>query len=299
MTVDLDKSDRERVEMQKRLGFIPLSVISQIRYGELSKRMLKYQGERPATRNAATDFSKDKVEMLASHGRKATAIPPAGSDREALSIMPAELVDFFVKFYAEPGMTYIDPFMAQGIQLQVAHMRGLNYLGYDLCQEFFDYCTSILPLVKTMKDVEDARIEIFCGDSRLPKLIPDGVGDFSFHSPPYWDIEYYGPEKEQLGTGETYEDFLEGMRQVAAAWLPKFKPSAYHIVNVGDFTRQGKFYCYQADTIAVFKAAGWKLHDVWVLDQIVAGSNRIFAVSSCLKKRAPRVHEYALVFRPM
>jgi hypothetical protein len=48
----------------------------------------------------------------------------------------------------------------------------------------------------------------------------------------------------------------------------------------------------------VFEASGWVLHDLWILDQIVAGSNRIFAVSTCNKKRAPRVHEYALVFRP-
>lgn len=306
MPLDLEKSAVEREKMLSRLGFIPFSVIRDIRYGSLSRRMLRYQSELPKTKNNKTDYSRMKAERHRKAAEKVgsnilthtiASIPPGGANREALSIMPAELVDFFVKFYAEPGQVYLDPFMAQGIQMQVAALRGMSYLGQDLCHEFFTYCASIVPIVeKNLK--KGMIIKIAEGDSRFPINVPDDIGDFSFHSPPYWDIEFYGDEAEQLGTGKTYEEFLKGMQDVAAAWLPKFKSTAFHVVNVGDFLRDGRFYNYHGDTIDIFKAAGWRYHDLWVLDQVVAGSNRIFAVSTSNKKRAPRVHEYALVFKP-
>lgn len=302
--VDLAKSDIERKRMLDRFGFIPLSVLREIKYGSLSRRMLTYQAETPATQNSTTEWTKEKIArpefqaQLKQRGKKFSVIPPFGEDRAALSIMPAELVDFFVKFYAEPGEVYLDPFAAQGIQMQVAALRGMHYLGQDLCHEFATYMQSILPIVKS-RALPQQMIRVFEGDSRFPDpAIKDESGDFSFHSPPYWDIEHYGDEPEQLGTGKSYEEFLKGMQDVAAAWLPKFKSTAFHVVNVGDFLRDSRIVNYHGDTIDIFKAAGWRYHDLWVLDQVVAGSNRIFAVSTSNKKRAPRVHEYALVFKP-
>ena len=87
------------------------------------------------------------------------------------------------------------------------------------------------------------------------------------------------------------------MRDVAEAWLPKFKSGAYHVVNVGDFRRQGVFYPYHSDLIREFIAAGWVMHDIWIIDGLVGGLMKIFG-ADCVKKRmAPRCHESALVFR--
>ena len=87
------------------------------------------------------------------------------------------------------------------------------------------------------------------------------------------------------------------MRDVAEAWLPKFKSGAYHVVNVGDFRRDGTFYSYHSDLVREFVDAGWVMHDIWIIDGLVGGLMKIFA-ADCVKKRiTPRCHEYALVFR--
>jgi DNA modification methylase len=207
--------------------------------------------------------------------------------------MPAELVEFFVKFYAKPGDVYLDPFMGQGVQMQVAKILGLQYYGYDLSTEFFGYIDSVRSKIDDGKTV----LNITHGDSRFPSNIPDGIGDFSFHSPPYWDIENYGDEPGQLGNG-SYEEFLVGMRDVARAWLPKFKPGAFHVVNVNDFRKDGRFYPYHADTIRVYKEAGWELFDTWIIaGLLISASASIFARGKIERRIAPKVHEYALVFR--
>lgn len=296
------ESKAARKAMERRFGFVPTSVL-RISRGALSKQMYIYQHEVTGRQVSAGDTTL-RESLSEDAAKNAQARSEAGMfggvvtkttkhGRLGASTMPAELVDFFIKYYAEPGQVYLDPFMGQGVQMQVAALRGLDYWGYDLSTEFFRYIEATRDRIAP---TASSRIEVFHGDSRFPDRIPDGIGDFSFHSPPYWDIEYYGDEEGQLGLG-TYEEFLDGMEAVARAWLPKFKPGAWHVVNINDFRRQGRFYPYHADTIRVFTAAGWELVDTWIIDGLVGGLSRVFGVSRAAQRIAPKVHEYALVFR--
>jgi hypothetical protein len=297
---DLAASIREsavrRAQMVKRFGFIPHSVLRDITRGALSNTMHLMQRERSETNGAQNSTAQKRAAERRAVGLMATASGKGavrGSDNTALSIMPAELVAFFVKYYARAGDVYLDPFAGQGVQMQVAHRLGLHYFGYDLSAAHVAY----IEAVRRRLDVGALQISVTHGDSRRPDAIATGVGDFCFTSPPYWDIEFYGSEPEQLGTGKTYDEFLQGMHDVARAWLPKFKPGAVAVVNVNDFRRGGRFYPYHADTIALFTRAGWEIADTWIVDGLIGGMSKAFAVNFNTKRIAPKVHEYCLVFR--
>jgi hypothetical protein len=295
LRASLKQSEQNRADMLTRFGIVPLSIL-RLKRGSFSAAMYNYQREMPVRNAGKSQRNKDKLARLKEAGMKAGATASCkmtGRGTMAASIMPAELVEFFVKYYAKPGDNYLDPFMGQGVQMQVARHLGLNYYGYDLSKEFFRYIDAVRDLIDDGKTV----ISVTNGDSCEPTQIPDGIGDFSFHSPPYWDIEFYGKEAEQLGYEKSYEQFLDGMQRVAAAWLPKFKSGAYHVVNVNDFRKDGRFYDYHGDTIALFKRAGWLHHDTWIVEGLVGGMARAFAVDFNLKRIAPKFHEYALVFR--
>jgi DNA modification methylase len=285
----MEQSIKARADIDARFGFSPQSVLTQIKRGRLSRQVFVYQSERKEF-STAKNHKECSRALTIGKGLWGTTKAPKG---QALSIMPAELVEFFVKFYAKPGDVYLDPFMGQGVQMQVAKILGLHYYGFDLSTEFFGYIDSVRSKIDDGKTV----LNITNGDSRFPSNIPDGIGDFSFHSPPYWDIENYGDEPGQLGNG-SYEEFLVGMRDVARAWLPKFKPGAFHVVNVNDFRKDGRFYPYHADTIRVYKEAGWELFDTWIIaGLLISASASIFARGKIERRIAPKVHEYALVFR--
>lgn len=294
MSESIKTSAKNRAEMLGTFGFIPLSVLK-INRGALSKKMFKYQSEVASRSVSNTADAREHTARMNRLGVPGTSAgrKGAGRGKTGLSVMPAELVDYFVKYYSKPGDVYLDPFMGQGVQMQVAKMLGLHYWGYDLSTEFFQY----IDAVRERIDDGKTEIHVFHGDSKDPSNIPDGIGDFSFHSPPYWDIEFYGEEAEQLGTGKTYDEFLDGMEAVAAAWLPKFKKGAYHVVNINDFRKDGQFYPYHMDVCKRFENAGWTLHDLWIIEGLVGGLPKSFAVSFNMKKNAPKIHEYALVFR--
>jgi len=264
----LENSARERAIMEKQFGMIPVSVLRLTR-GELSKKMFIYQHQQQARASAVTCVDSDaydentggnadQIAKLAERnhrlqaeaaklGKKIAVASHVGNNRVVASTMPAELVEFFVKYYSKPGDVYLDPFMGQGIRMQVAKYLGLDYYGYDLSEEFYKYVKQ----VQTKIDDGSTVMSVNWGDSRHPDKVPDGIGDFSFHSPPYWDIEYYGDEPEQLGNG-SYEEFLLGLEDVARAWYPKFKSGAWHVVNVNDFRRGNKFYSYHSDTCLLY-----------------------------------------------
>lgn len=288
----LKQSRANRKAMQAKFGQIPLSVLK-ISRGALSRQMFHYAQDNgiAGVRNNRIKIDRDKEQRRkdANSGK----VGVGNQQNAGLSIMPAELVEFFVKYYARPGAVYLDPFMGQGVQMQVAKLMGLHYYGYDISAEFFAY----IDAVRGKIDDGKTTIKITHGDSRHPVEVPDNIGDFSFFSPPYWDIEYYGDEPGQLGYKQSYSEFLEGMYQIAHAWLPKFKPGAYQVVNVNDFRKDGKYYSYHADTIFLFERAGWEVSDTWIIDGLVGGLPRAFAVDFNMKRIAPKVHEYALVFR--
>lgn len=291
----LQQSAANRNAMQQKFGFIPLSIL-QIGRGALHKAMFHYAGDASVAANMKNNNA-EKQQRLAEAGYAKAASSPsergAGRGKPGLSIMPAELVEFFIKYYAHPQQVYLDPFMGQGIQMQVAKRYKLHYYGYDISQEFFKYIASVRDII----DDQQTTLSITCADSRYPTAIPDDIGDFSFHSPPYWDIEFYGVESGQLGYQQSYPAFLENMHDVAKAWLPKFKRGAYQIVNVNDFRKHGKFYAYHADTIALFERAGWLLTDIWIVNGLVGGISKAFAVDFNSQRIAPKVHEYCLCFR--
>jgi len=306
----VEASQKKRAAMVARLGCVPHSVLK-LNRGALSRSMFCYQQERPDRRGGTAAYTAS----IANYGseeseeaqriREKEKIAGAGysrnpsKDRMAASIMAAELVDFFARYYSAPGEVYVDPFMGQGVQLQVAWLLGIHYRGMDLSEDFFAYIEAVrdrlLAIAPDRKDPPEALV--LNGDSRFLEGIPDGEGDFCFTSPPYWDIEWYGSEEEQLGTGQTYEDFLAGMEEVAVALRRKMKPGAFAVINVNDFRRGGDFYPYHADTISLFRRAGWKVHDIWIIEGLIGGLPKVFGVKSNTARIAPKVHEYGLVFR--
>lgn len=285
----LEGKDRSE-KLKKYFGFMPLSVLRLKNVRVTSKDLFNYQHEtgKNSTVHHAKSIEKGNknFEMSTWQGKG------IGRGKDTFSIMPAELVDFFIKYYAKKGDLYFDPFAGQGIQLQVSNIRGIDYIGYDICKEYVDYISAFIPKLTKNCNI----LEIKHADSKKVHLEDNSV-DFCFTSPPYWDIEIYDDNPEQLGINKTYEEFLVGMKDVAKELLRVFKPEGYCVININDFRKGGKFYAYHADVIRIYEEAGWKLYDLWILDEIVSGLVKIFACGFNSKKMAPKIHEYALVFR--
>jgi hypothetical protein len=298
------RSVETRRELIRKFGTVPLSVL-RVHRGAESRALFNFARENARSIGgsesmARVDAMKTAAGKEVAQQRRARGIfggireASRSTDRAAVSIMPAELVSFFVRYYVdEPysGKLYLDPFAGTGVRMQVAARLGLDYIGFDVCDEYVAFSRAVAERIAGGRQVGVRR-----ADSRDPSGIADGVGDFSFTSPPYYDTEFYGPEPEQLGRAKTYDDFIRELGDIYMAWLPKFKSGAYVVVNVNDLRRDGRFVPFHADVLRAITRAGYTPHDVWIVDGVVSGLVRAFAVDRNAKRIAPKTHEYALVF---
>lgn len=300
----LAESAKRRREIVGRFGFVPTSVL-RLRRGALSRRVYQFQAEHPERRGGTLAYAREmglgstpearaNTEERERRGlRQARYARNPSKDRRAVSIMPAELVQFFVRFYSKPGAVYVDPFVGQGVRMQVAKIEGLDYLGTDVSKEFLAFVEKVRERI----DDGTTRIEIHDQDARDLSAIEDEAGDFCFTSPPYWDIEWYGAEVAQLGRGKDYATFLGALGAVVSRLYSKLRPGAVAAWNVNDFRRDGRFYAYHVDVWNLFVERGFEPLDVWIVEGNLGGLSRAFSSKNVPLQIATRVHEYVLVFR--
>jgi DNA modification methylase len=120
--------------------------------------------------------------------------------------------------------------------------------------------------------------------------------DFTITSPPYWNIEYYGDEPEQLGNAKTYISFLKLMYSHIEENYRILKVGSFCCYCINDFRSEGIYYAYHADLIRLFLRAGFVLHTIYIID-LGRPLHATFVRQIEQYMLFPKRHEYCLVFR--
>ena len=184
-------------------------------------------------------------------------------------------------------------------RMQLTHSCNRHYIGVDISSDFMKANREIRKRLRK-NDYENliqdnsCSIKLIEGSSAKVEL-PSKSADFTITSPPYWDIEWYGDEKEQLGKTKTYQEFLDKIYLHIKENYRILKTGSYAVWCVNDFVKKSVYYCYHSDLINLFNKAGFTTHAVYIID--LKTSLGIAFVQTILKTmRFPKQHEYALVF---
>lgn len=293
---DLEKSRERRAEIISKYGFIPESVWK-VSYNK-NKRLeqfVKSQNEAAEEYHSKREYANDKKLLKAfSSSNKGVR---HGNDG-GLSIFPYHLGETIIKFYSKIGDTIFDPFMGHNSRMQIVFELGRNYIGYDISKEFMQENFKLRDylLERCLDDgLEHNTIQIYEKDSRSIDLNENSI-DMIFTSPPYWDLEFYGEEPNQLGYKKSYGLFLHGLNQVLQGCSKVLKEEKYCIFNVNDFRKNGKFYSFHSDIINLTKNLPLKIWDTVIVDwgSSIAGC---FASQIDDRKICGKRHEYLLIFK--
>jgi hypothetical protein len=217
----------------------------------------------------------------------------------ALSRFPQNVGRTLLKLYSKSGDTVVDPFAGHNSRMELCWRAGRNYIGCDVSKVFMAANHELRRRLLgeddgTMFKMNRATIELHeCDSRKMP--IKNNTGDFTITSPPYWDLEDYGDEIEQLGKGNDYHEFLRRLGEVAADNFRCLRSGSFCVWCVNDFRKDGKFYCYHMDTARALRDAGFKMHDIGIIDLLVA-MRRAFATQVLSQQILPKRHEYALIF---
>jgi len=210
----------------------------------------------------------------------------------AISMFPKDILDQLLEFYTEREEWFFDPFAGHNSRMEASFRKGRNYVGWDCSIEFMKFNRKVRDTL--LKDNPyNLTIKLIEGDSRDINE-KDNSMDFIFTSPPYWNLEWYGDEPEQVGK-LSYPDFMKSMTDIYKQCYRILKPGKFCIINVNDFRTKGKYYSYHVDTVNALKDAGFVQYDT-VLMKYNNAMRKCFPNQIFEEKLIPKIHEYLLVF---
>jgi DNA modification methylase len=295
---DLRKSRENRERIIAELGLIPESIILHNKSDRAIDLMTENGRSYSATQGRFTG------EGHLANSKAFTFSGPncrTNDENGALSRFPQNVGRILLKLYTKTGDTVVDPFAGHNSRMELCWRSGRNYIGQDLSRKFMEANRQIREMLlgEVATDLfpqthSQAFITLHEGDSRQ-MLAADCSGDFTITSPPYWNIEYYGNEPEQLGAGD-YDSFLKGLAQVAAENFRCLKPGAFCVWCVNDFRADGKFHSYHEHTCGLLREAGFYQWDIAITD-LGSSFGAAFAQQVMDRKILPKRHEYCLIFR--
>jgi len=282
-------NSRQQAEDLTRMfrGDIPASVMS-VKRDEMDSDPIKGSYEESGFNEFKNDPEKGKLHT-------AFTISGRGAAKGALSIFARNICRTAVLLYSKPGDMVVDPFIGHNSRMEVCVREGRHYHGYDVSKRFMIDNNQLAERLKA--EMPMMKIELNEHTSEKMVHTPDAYGDFTITSPPYWDIEDYGDEPEQLGKwSNTYRDFITKMYSVARENYRTLKSGAFAAWYINDFRRDGKFYPYHMDTYMMLQNVGFQPWDIMIVD-LGRAFRESFIRQIVEQKILPKRHEYGIIVR--
>ena len=307
MAKDADSLAESREFRQKvieKYGFIPTSVIEPdyswgkhiIEHDKSKQNNVGKEKHDKMSYNVKTYTTQDGKEVSVNQMTKAFKMSSLNvrGKGSGISTFPPGLAKFIVEFYSEKDHIVLDPCAGHNSRMQVTYQLGRNYIGYDVCKEFMEFNRKVKDEIMGNQLFAPTH-SITLREQTSEKMVEENETiDMVYTSPPYYCVEHYGDEPEQLGLSGSYEKFLERVLVIIKECHRVLKQDKYCIWNINDFRMDSKFYPYHADIMRLFVEAGFKLHDV----VIVKWSNSLgacFATQVEGRKVTAKIHEYLVV----
>lgn len=206
------------------------------------------------------------------------------------SVFPAPLMEMIIVRYGGPiGGTILDAFAGGPPRGLVASIMGHKYVGFEVRQEQIDENEALLKKLK-LKGATYVK-----SDGRF--LATDDLFDCAITCPPYFDLEVYSDQQDDISTLGGYSEFNASMWLSAQAHRRVMKPGSFVCIIVGLFRdKKGELIDFPSDTVENFREAGFLYWQHIILSKNFASA--AVRASNAWKgtKLVPR-HENLLIFR--
>ncbi len=213
-----------------------------------------------------------------------------GAQQSGTSIFDPVLCELAYTWFTAPGAHILDPFAGGSVRGIVATYLGRDYTGIDLRPE------QIAANQHQAAAIVPGRLPRWIVGNSL-NAIPADDYDLIFTCPPYYDLEVYSDDPEDLSNKEDYGAFLNDYRAIIAQAVERLRADRFACVVVGDIRdRKGMYRNFVADTIAVFRDAGMALYNEAILVTAVGSLSIRVGRQFEAGRKLGKTHQNVLVF---
>lgn len=213
--------------------------------------------------------------------------------KAGISVFDPVLAELCYRWFCPAGGLIVNPTAGESVYGIVAGMLGYAFHGIELRAEQVEANRAQALGLAVGNDVQWT-----LGDgAQVAEIVGEGVADFVLCCPPYYDLEVYSGDPDDLSTASTYDEFVSMLHKIIDASVRALKPDRFAAFVVGDIRDSDGYYRnFVADTTAGFLAAGCQLYNEAVLvtpvGSLAVHSGRQFKISRKLGKG----HQNVLVY---
>jgi len=181
------------------------------------------------------------------------------SEQTGTSIFDPVLCELVYRWFNVNGGSILDPFAGGSVRGVVASYLGYAYTGIDLSQ-------AQIEANREQAEAIGVNPTWIVGDSKNIKELAQGEYDLIFSCPPYYDLEVYSDDPNDLSTASDYEAFISGYSQIISDAVSMLKDNRFACFVVGDIRdKKGFYHNFVSDTIKAFQDAGALLYNEAIL----------------------------------
>lgn len=200
------------------------------------------------------------------------------------------LAEVLIKWFNLPHGKILDPFGGEQTKGIVAGILKMPYWGCEVRQEQVDYNAEM------SKELED--VNYVCGDSRkIEEHIQERNFDFVITSPPYYDLEIYSENKDDISTFGTFEDFMSSMYEIYQSCVNMLNEDRFFVVKVGEIRdkKTGIYRNFVSETISALESCGLNYYNEIILLNN-PGTAPMRAGNTFSTRKIVKLHQNILVF---
>lgn len=225
------------------------------------------------------------------------------------ALFPTMLVERLIEtFLPVDGEVVLDPFAGSGSTVVAAERMGKQGIGLELSPEYARLAERRLCEIGEAEDRAVRGTIHRASATELLQRVRKSSVDLCISSPPYWNIlnqrrsadlknvRHYGNLDGDIGTIESYSEFLTATTSVFRDVFETLVPGAYCCVVVMDLRKKNRFFPLHSDLAARLIEAGY-LYDDLIIWNRQSEYNNLRPLGFPSVFRINKVHEYVLLMQ--
>ena len=162
-----------------------------------------------------------------------------------VSLLDPVLAEIANRWFALEECNTFDCFAGDSVFGYVSDSLGNNFTGIELRKEQADL---------NNKRLANSKSKYICDDGQnVLKHIKEDSQDFLFSCPPYYDLEVYSDMENDASNQDSYEDFLNIIRNAFTDSIKCLKNNRFAFIVVGDIrNKKGAYINFPNDIKQIF-----------------------------------------------
>lgn len=252
----------------------------EIKYKDLYQRTRQHREELGITFKEYLDkYVPDDVKE-----REASKVLSAG-----VSLLDPVMAEIVCRWFGQDNCKTFDCFAGDSVFGYVSAHLGNEFVGIELRPE---------QARLNNERVEGMTARYICDDGQnVAKHINPESQDLLFSCPPYFDLEKYSDLPNDASNQDSYEDFIQILKNAFTAAVGCLKNNRFAVICVGDVRdrKTGFYYDFCGDIKRIFKEAGVLLYNEIILVEQTA-STALRAARYMETRKVAKTHQHILVF---